>query len=218
LINHLILLSEEQSLHVADGKLISGNRKIAIETLGSVQCLSAASQWSQTALELLATQCPVVLARWDKQQKKWRTFSLTPKARYVNPTALWKLCRLSPQRATQLASGLLWTKVCNQHQMLHTFDPRLTEKPQLKENSFNRILRLEATYARFFWPRYFSALATDLFEREHRKPTHPINARSITATAFYTTPSSGNVLPPALIQLSASFTNCVATAPASPAI
>jgi len=93
----------------------------------------------------------------------------------VNPTALWKLCRLSPQRATQLASGLLWTKVCNQHQMLHTFDPRLADKPQLKENSFNRILRLEASYSRFFWPRYFSALASDLFEREHRKPQHPIN-------------------------------------------
>ena len=35
---------------------------------------------------------------------------------------------------------------------------------------------LEASYARFFWPRYFAALATDLFEREKRKPTHPINA------------------------------------------
>jgi len=175
MINHLILLSEEQHLHVNDGKLISGHRKIAIETLGSVQCFCTACQWSQTALEMLSTQCPVVIARWDKQQKKWQTFGLAPRARYVNPTALWKLCRLSPQRATQLASGLLWTKVCNQHQMLHTFDPRLSEKPQLKENSFNRILRLEASYSRFFWPRYFSALATDLFEREHRKPQHPIN-------------------------------------------
>jgi CRISPR-associated endonuclease Cas1 len=51
----------------------------------------------------------------------------------------------------------------------------LAEKPQLKENSFNRILRLEASYSRFFWPRYFAALSTDLFEREHRKPQHPIN-------------------------------------------
>ena len=176
MINHLILLTEEQHLHVADGKLISGPRKLAIESLGSVQCFCAATQWSQTALELLATQCPVVMARWDKQKKKWRTVSLMPKARYVNPTALWKLCRLSPQKATQLASGLLWTKVCNQHQMLHTFDPRLADKPQLKDNSFSRILRLEASYARFFWPRYFAVLATDLFEREHRKPTHPINA------------------------------------------
>ena len=75
MINHLILLTEEQNLHVADGKLISGHRKLSIESLASVQCLSAASQWSQTALELLATQCPVVMARWDKQQKKWRTIS-----------------------------------------------------------------------------------------------------------------------------------------------
>src|SRR5271155_1959299 len=102
MINHLILLTEEQDLYVTDGKLISGHRKLAIESLGSVQCFPAPSHWSQTALELLATQCPVVMARWDKQQKKWRTFTLAPKARYVNPTAQWKLCRLSPQRATQL--------------------------------------------------------------------------------------------------------------------
>jgi hypothetical protein len=57
--------------------------------------------------------------------------------------------------------------------MLHAFDPRLADKPQLRENSFNRILRLEASYARFFWPRYFAALATDLFEREHRKAKAP---------------------------------------------
>jgi hypothetical protein len=31
MINHLILLSEEQDLHVTDGKLISGHRKIAID-------------------------------------------------------------------------------------------------------------------------------------------------------------------------------------------
>ena len=175
MIHHLILLTEEQHLHVADGKLVSGDRKIALETLGSVQCFATACHWSQTALEMLATQCPVIMARWDKQQKKWKTFSLAPRARYVNPTALWKLCRLSPQRATQLASGLLWTKVCNQHQMLRAFDPRLADKPQLKENSYNRILRLESTYSRFFWPRYFAALASDLFEREHRKPQHPLN-------------------------------------------
>jgi len=66
MINHLILLTEEQNLHVADGKLLSGQRKIAIESSGSVQCFSAACQWSQTALELLATQCPVAMARWDK--------------------------------------------------------------------------------------------------------------------------------------------------------
>ena len=43
--------------------------------------------------------------------------------------------------------------------MLRAFDPRLADKPQLRENSFNRILRLEASYARFFWPRYFAALS-----------------------------------------------------------
>ena len=76
MINHLILLSEEQDLHVTDGKLISGHRKIAIDTLGSIQCFSAGCRWSQTALELLASQCPVIMSRWDKQQKKWKTFSL----------------------------------------------------------------------------------------------------------------------------------------------
>jgi CRISPR-associated endonuclease Cas1 len=175
MINHLILISESQNLHVSDGKLVSGQRKIAVDTLGSVQCFSAQCHWSQTALECLSEQCPVVMSRWDKQQKKWKTFSLAPRARHVNPAALWKLCRLSPKRATQFASGLLWTKVCNQHEMLRTFDPRLTDKPQLRENSFNRILRLEATYARFFWPRYFAALSSDLFEREKRKSTHPLN-------------------------------------------
>ena len=44
MINHLILLTEEQELHVADGKLISGHRELAIESLASVQCFSAACQ------------------------------------------------------------------------------------------------------------------------------------------------------------------------------
>jgi CRISPR-associated endonuclease Cas1 len=175
MVNHLILVGESQNLHISDGRLISGPRKIAVETLGTVQCFAVQCHWSQTALERLSAQCPVVMARWDKQQKKWQTFSLAPRARYVNPMALLKLCRLPPQRATQLASALLWTKVCNQHEMLRMFDPRLAEKPHLRENSFNRILRLEATYARFFWPRYFSALSTDLFERERQKPRHPLN-------------------------------------------
>lgn len=99
--------------------------------------------------------------------------------------------------------------------MLRTFDPRLADKPQLRENSFNRILRLEATYARFFWPRYFSALSTDLFEREHRKQRIPSTPRSITATDFSTMPSSGRALLPVSILQSASSTNCVAAVPAS---
>lgn len=59
--------------------------------------------------------------------------------------------------------------------MLRVFDPRLSDKPHLKENSFNRILRLEASYSRFFWPRYFSALSQDLLQRERQKPKHPLN-------------------------------------------
>lgn len=176
MVHHLILLGESQDLRVEHGRLISGERKIALETLGSVQCFSSQARWSQTALESVATQCPVVMSRWDKRSGKWKTFSLLPRCRYVNPGAQWRLCRLPPQQATLLASGLLWTKVCNQHEMLRTFNPHLSEKPQLKENSFNRILRLEAQYARFFWPRYFAAMASDLFEREKRKPTHPLNA------------------------------------------
>ena len=30
-VNHLILISERQNLHVTDGKLISGHQKIAVE-------------------------------------------------------------------------------------------------------------------------------------------------------------------------------------------
>lgn len=176
MIHHLILISDSMDLHVKDGKLISGDKKIAVDTLGSVQCFATQCRWSQSALEMLSSQCPVVMSRWDKQIKKWKSFTLSPKARYVNPPALWKICRLSPQKATQIASGLLWTKVCNQHTMLHSFNPYLSEKPQLKENSFNRILRLEAQYARYFWPRFFNALSQDLFQREKRKPSHPLNA------------------------------------------
>lgn len=175
MINHLILLSEQQDLHVVDGKLLSGDRRLAIQTLGSVQCFSSSCRWTQSALESLSSQCPVVMARWEKQQKKWKTFSLSPKNRYVNPGAIWRLCRISPQRATQLSTALLWAKVCNQHEMLRSFDPRLPDKPQLRENSFSRILRLESSYARFFWPRYFSSLSNDLFHREKRTPKHPIN-------------------------------------------
>ncbi len=76
MINHLILLSEEQDLHVTDGKLISGHRKIAIDTLGSIQCFSAGCRWSQTALELLVSQCPVPLLPFSNWQNKanyvWR--------------------------------------------------------------------------------------------------------------------------------------------------
>lgn len=175
MIHHLILIEEGQDLHVESDLLISGSRRLAIQTIGSVQCLSNRVRWSQTALERLSEQCPVVMARWNRETKKWKTFSFAAKERHVNPTALWRLCRLSPQRATQLASNLLYAKVCNQHVMLRSFNPTLSNKPVLKENSFSRIMRLESQYARFFWPRYFEAMKQDLFAREHKAPTQPLN-------------------------------------------
>lgn len=175
MISHLIMLKESQDLHIINGRLCSGSQKVAIETLASVQSFSNSSRWSQQALEALAHQCPVILATWNKIQKKWLTISLQPRCRYVNPTALWNLCRLPPQKATHLASSLIWAKVCNQHLMLSIFNPRLKPHPDLKENSFNRILRLEGQYAKFFWSRYFDGLSQDLFLREKQKPTHPLN-------------------------------------------
>lgn len=160
---------------MTQGKLISGSRKIALEVLGSVQCFATQCRWSQSALESLAAQCPVVMARWDKRTGKWATFSLAQRCRYVNPPALWELCRCTEKRATQLVSDILWTKIENQHLMLRIFDPTLAPLPRLKDNSFARILRLEAKYARFFWSRYFKAVQDDLFAREKRKAQHPIN-------------------------------------------
>jgi hypothetical protein len=40
MIHHLILLSEAQDLRVESGRLILGEKKIAVHTLGSVQCLA----------------------------------------------------------------------------------------------------------------------------------------------------------------------------------
>jgi CRISPR-associated endonuclease Cas1 len=161
---------------VTTGRLISGSSKIAVETLASVQCFSAQSRWTQSALESLATQCPVIMARWDKATKKWRTFSLAPRARHVNPGALAALCTLTERRATQLASDLIFAKVRNQHAMLRVFDPFLADMPRLNDNSFSRILRIESTYARFFWARFFDAVSQDLFTREKRRAESPLNA------------------------------------------
>lgn len=176
MIHHLVLLDEEQDLRLERGLLISGSRRIAVETLGSLQCFAARVRWSQTALEALSIQCPVVMARWESQRKKWATFSLSPKGRHVNPTALWDLCRLPSRMATQYASDLIHAKVCNQQTLLRSLDPSLPATPSLQENSFSRILRLESNYARFFWARYFAAAQADLFAREKRKATHPLNA------------------------------------------
>lgn len=70
---------------------------------------------------------------------------------------------------------MIWAKILNQHTLLRSFDPSLSEAPHLKESSFQRILRLEAVYARTFWARYFRALSNDLFARQKRRPEHPIN-------------------------------------------
>lgn len=148
---------------------------MAVDTLSSVQCLADRARWSQAALESLAHQCPVILARWHRNTKKWRTIAITPRARYVQPSAIYHVCRLAPQPATQLATSMLWAKILNQHTLLRTFDPFLPEAPRLKENSFQRILRLEAAYARTFWARYFGALSHDLFTREKQRPEHPLN-------------------------------------------
>ena len=175
MIHHLVLLEEEQDLRVERGLLLSGGRRIAIETLGSIQCFASKIRWTQTALESISEQCPAVLSRWDPRRKKWGTFSLATKTRHTNPTALWELCRLPPRLATQHASDLIHAKVCNQQTLLRSLDPTLSATPQLQENSFSRILRLESNYARFFWARYFNAAEADLFAREKRKATHPLN-------------------------------------------
>jgi CRISPR-associated endonuclease Cas1 len=175
LIHHLIIQNEENDLRVEAGQLKSGSRSVAIDTLASVQSLAGNARWSQASLEALAAQCPVILARWVRSLRKWQTASVVPRARYVQPSAIYKLCRLSPQRSTQLASSLIWTKILNQQTLLRTFDPSLPEAPHLRETSFQRILRLEAAYARTFWARYFRALSTDLFAREKQRPQHPLN-------------------------------------------
>lgn len=168
-------MQESQTLHLRQGKLVSGSNSIAIDTLGSVQCFASTTQWTQSALESLAAQCPVILARWDKRTGKWATFSLSPRCRYVNPTALATLCRLTERRATQLASDLIFAKLRNQHQLLRTFDPLMPPAPRLQDNSFSRILRLEAKYARTFWATYFRAASQDLFAREKRGAQAPLN-------------------------------------------
>ncbi len=177
MIHHLILLNSEQpELRIQQGKLISGSRRIALDVLGSVQCFATHARWTQSALEALSRQCPVVMARWDSRMGKWTTLSLARQCRYVNPTALHRLCNLPERRSTQLASDLLLTKVANQHALLRGLDPFLAPMPRLRANSFSRILRLESKYARTFWPRFFRAASDDLFTREKRKAEHPLNA------------------------------------------
>jgi CRISPR-associated endonuclease Cas1 len=175
MIHHLILLNEEQDLGISKGKLVSGNNRIAIDVLGSVQSFSTRARWSQSALEALSAQCPLVFARWSGDSKKWMTCSVLPRCRHVQPSAQSALCRLTEKQSTRLASDLLFAKVRNQHTLLRSYDPLLPPAPVLKENSFSRILRLEARYARFFWARYFASASSDLFAREKRQATAPLN-------------------------------------------
>jgi CRISPR-associated endonuclease Cas1 len=51
----------------------------------------------------------------------------------------------------------------------------LPEKPPVQAGSLARVLRLEASYARRFWAKFFAATGNSLLFREKRRPTKPIN-------------------------------------------
>lgn len=175
MIHHLILTGEKAEMRLKDGMVMSQQNKIAMQTLGSVQCLARHATWSQALLCALARQCPVVLARWDHQSGKWQTASVLPRGRYVNPDATYKLCNMNERRSTPYASQLLFTKVENQHALIRSLEPSLPPLPRLAANSFSRILQLEAKWARFFWSKYFKAASQDLFTRERRQAKAPLN-------------------------------------------
>ncbi len=175
MIHHLILADADGEMRLKEGMLCCGGKRVALQVLGSLQCLSARLHWSQSALCALAQQCPVVLARWNSAIGKWETASLLPRCRYVNPDVTARLCRLTERQATPYASALLLTKVQNQHLLVHSLEPALAPLPRLASNSYNRILQLEAKWARFFWARYFKAASQDLFTREKRQAKAPLN-------------------------------------------
>lgn len=168
-------MHDNAELRLIDGKLISGNNSVALRVLGSVQSFASHATWSQATLCSLAQQCPVVMARWNKKTAKWETASVLPRCRYVNPEATHRICTLHPRRSTIYASALLFTKVENQHLLIRSLNPTLAPLPKLAANSYNRILQLEAKWARFFWSLYFKSAAQDLFTREHRQPQAPLN-------------------------------------------
>ncbi len=175
MIHHLVLLGEDADFRVESGMLRCADKKVAVKVLGSIQCFASRAHWSQQSLNMLSEQCPVVMSRWDAQRGKWATCSILPRCRYVNPEATWRICTLPEKHSTQLASDLLMAKVENQHALLRSLDPALEPLPKLASNSFNRILRLEAKWAKFFWARYFEAAANDLFAREKRNAKAPLN-------------------------------------------
>lgn len=175
MIHHLILMGETANIVLREGILQNGSHRLALQTLGSVQCFSPRAQWSQSALAALAQQCPLVMARWNRRTGKWETAALLPRCRYVNPEVTFRLCRLKPKQSTQLASDILFTKVANQHTLIRSLHPSLAPLPRLASNSYNRILQLEAKWARVFWAMYFKAASEDLFTREKRRAKAPLN-------------------------------------------
>lgn len=175
MIHHLILVSEEPDIHIESGMLCHAKQRVALRALGSVQCFASRGRWSQQSLQSLSEQCLVVMAYWDRKRGKWSTCSILPRCRYVNPEATWRICNLPPKHSTQLASDLLMSKVSNQYTLLRSLEPDLEPLPRLAPNSFNRILRLEANWAKFFWARYFEAAALDIFAREKRNAQAPLN-------------------------------------------
>lgn len=175
MIHHLIVAGEDISLHVERGLLVSGKRRIAIDVLGSVQCFAVRCNWSSAALQQVGSQCPLVMARWNTPTGKWLTTGLLPRCRYVNPDLTYQLARLHHRAATQLASDLIFSKIRNQHALLRGLDPKLEALPRLAANSFQRILHLESRWARFFWARFSKAASEDLFIRQTRNATTPLN-------------------------------------------
>lgn len=47
MIHHLILMNESADLRIRDGILYNGENKIALQVLGSLQCLASHARWSQ---------------------------------------------------------------------------------------------------------------------------------------------------------------------------
>lgn len=172
---HLVVSSDDRIFSLKGGRLISGDKAIALKSLGSLQCFGADSRWSQASLIEAAHHAPVILSVWSRRAEKWQTSAIQPKARHINPLALQRLCRLSAKDSTHLASGLLLTKIANQMTLLRALDCEVPSSPPIQQGSYARVLRLESSYARKFWPKYFQAARSDILIREKYKPTKPIN-------------------------------------------
>ncbi len=175
MIHHLIMTGEDSDISLKQGILHCHDKKIALSVLGSVQCLSMRVRWSQQALCALSQQCPLIMATWSKQRGKWATSALLPRCRYVNPEVSHLISRLPSKRSTAYASAIIFRKIENQHSLIRALEPDYPALPKLAANSYNRILHLEAKWARFFWAQYFRAASQDLFAREKRQAQAPLN-------------------------------------------